>query len=121
MSPYTYPCKIVRVVDADTIDIELDLGFEIRMKERVRLHSLDAPEVFGAAASAAGEAARTFVKSWIGSRETNGVFVYESLRYNARDKYGRSLGILHWAKSRGLDGIEDLNAALITSGHARRV
>lgn len=44
---YTYPCIILSVIDGDTIDVELDLGFHIKMKERVRLLDVDTPEVFG--------------------------------------------------------------------------
>ena len=44
-SVYEYKCKIVRVVDGDTVDVDIDLGFGIRMhKERIRLHGIDTPE-----------------------------------------------------------------------------
>jgi len=42
---YEYKCKILRVVDGDTVDIDIDLGFGIWMhKERVRMMSIDTPE-----------------------------------------------------------------------------
>ena len=41
---YTYNCEITRVVDGDTCDITLDLGFNIMHKARVRLHGINAPE-----------------------------------------------------------------------------
>lgn len=42
---YEYSCKIVRVVDGDTVDVDIDLGFGVWMhKERIRLHGIDAPE-----------------------------------------------------------------------------
>ena len=42
---HTYKCKILRVVDGDTVDIDIDLGFGIWMhKERVRIHGIDTPE-----------------------------------------------------------------------------
>ena len=45
VSVYEYNCKIVRVVDGDTVDVDIDLGFGIWMhKERVRLHGIDTPE-----------------------------------------------------------------------------
>ena len=44
-SVYEYKCKIVRVVDGDTVDVDIDLGFGIWMhKERIRLHGIDTPE-----------------------------------------------------------------------------
>ena len=45
VSVYEYSCKIVRVVDGDTVDVDIDLGFGVWMhKERVRLHGIDTPE-----------------------------------------------------------------------------
>ena len=45
VSVYEYNCKIVRVVDGDTVDVDIDLGFGIWMhKERIRLHGIDTPE-----------------------------------------------------------------------------
>ena len=42
---YEYKCKILRVVDGDTVDIDIDLGFGIWMhKERVRMMGIDTPE-----------------------------------------------------------------------------
>ena len=42
---YEYSCKIVRVVDGDTVDVDIDLGFGVWMhNERVRLHGIDTPE-----------------------------------------------------------------------------
>lgn len=44
-SVYEYSCKIVRVVDGDTVDVDIDLGFGVWMhKERIRLHGIDTPE-----------------------------------------------------------------------------
>ena len=51
---YEYAIKeIVKVVDGDTIDIIIDLGFDLTKKERVRLAGIDSPE------------SRT--KNWLGS------------------------------------------------------
>jgi micrococcal nuclease len=41
---YTYRAKLERVVDGDTIDAIIDLGFDIWVKKRIRLHGIDAPE-----------------------------------------------------------------------------
>ena len=42
---YEYRCKITRVVDGDTVDVDIDLGFGVWMhKERVRLYGIDTPE-----------------------------------------------------------------------------
>ena len=44
MMPYSYYLKISRVVDGDTVDVSLDLGFSILHKARVRLMGIDTPE-----------------------------------------------------------------------------
>ena len=45
VSVYEYSCKIVRVVDGDTVDVDIDLGFGMWIhKERIRLYGIDTPE-----------------------------------------------------------------------------
>ena len=115
---YVYNCKVLNVVDGDTIDIEIDLGFHIKVKERVRLLGVDTPEVFGQNAEAAGTVASEFTKTWI--RERQAIwdrFSYHSIKYNARDKYGRSLGILMWTGSKLS---ESLNEAIVASGNIKK-
>jgi|TARA_B100000073_G_scaffold287979_2_gene250014 micrococcal nuclease len=42
---YRYRAKIIRVIDGDTIDVDLDLGFDVWLrKQRVRLYGIDTPE-----------------------------------------------------------------------------
>jgi len=42
---YEYRCKVTRVVDGDTVDIDIDLGFGVWLhKERVRIYGIDTPE-----------------------------------------------------------------------------
>jgi len=42
---YEYRCNILRVVDGDTVDVDIDLGFGVWMRnERVRLYGIDTPE-----------------------------------------------------------------------------
>jgi micrococcal nuclease len=59
---YEYRCKVVKVIDGDTVDVDIDLGFGVWLKdERVRIMGIDTPEsrtsdkvekVFGLAAKA---------------------------------------------------------------------
>ena len=88
---YEYRCKIVRVVDGDTVDVDIDLGFGIWMhKERIRVYGIDTPEsrtrdftekVFGKLAT---EAVKTFLPE--GSMQTL-VTVQDKA-----GKFGRVLG-----------------------------
>ena len=42
---YEYKCKMVKVVDGDTIDVDIDLGFGVWMRnQRIRMHGIDTPE-----------------------------------------------------------------------------
>ena len=45
---YEYKASLDRVVDGDTIDVVVDIGFYTKIKERLRLAGIDAPEVYGA-------------------------------------------------------------------------
>ena len=88
---YEYRCKIVRVVDGDTVDVDIDLGFGIWMhKERIRVYGIDTPEsrtrdvtekVFGKLAT---EVVKTFLPE--GSMQTL-VTVQDKA-----GKFGRVLG-----------------------------
>ena len=42
---FEYRCKIVKVVDGDTVDVDIDLGFGVWLhKERIRMFGIDTPE-----------------------------------------------------------------------------
>ena len=41
---YIYKAKVVNVVDGDTIDVDLDLGFRVTTRQRVRLYGVNTPE-----------------------------------------------------------------------------
>lgn len=42
---YEYNCKVLRIVDGDTVDVDIDLGFGVWMhKERIRMYGIDTPE-----------------------------------------------------------------------------
>jgi micrococcal nuclease len=85
---YTYPATIVRVVDGDTYDAEIDLGFRIKSCVRLRLGGVDTPETFGVKRDseeyANGVRARTFVEDWLADCEL-AVWV----RTRKTGKYGR--------------------------------
>ena len=45
MNPYLYKCVVTRVIDGDTVDVDVDLGFDVWLKkQRVRLAGIDTPE-----------------------------------------------------------------------------
>ena len=42
---YKYNAKLIRVIDGDTVDALIDLGFNVWVKKRIRLYGIDTPEV----------------------------------------------------------------------------
>ena len=108
---WLYPCRVLRVIDGDTVEVLLDRGFHDYAQRSVRLLGVNCPEIH-APDPAPGEAARQFTDTWIATTgQPDGAypFLLESNRY---EKYGRTLGTL-WRP----DGA-CLNADLLTSGHA---
>ncbi len=65
---HEYKCEILRVIDGDTVDVDIDLGFGVWMrKERVRIHGIDTPEsrTRDKEEKIYGLAAKEFVKSYL--------------------------------------------------------
>ena len=88
---YEYGCKVDRVVDGDTIDVVLDLGFDIMFKSRVRLYGIDTPEsrTRDLDEKARGKMASAFLKEAV---ENGSKVVIETKLKDSRGKYGRVLG-----------------------------
>ena len=88
---YEYRCKILRIVDGDTIDVDIDLGFGVWLhKERIRLAGIDTPEsrTRDLTEKAFGFASKDFVKSImpIGSQQII------RTQKDKTGKFGRILG-----------------------------
>jgi micrococcal nuclease len=62
---WNYNAKVLRVVDGDTYDVEVDLGFYVYHHIRVRLRGVNTPEIFGRNASEEGKKVAEYVKSYI--------------------------------------------------------
>jgi|TARA_R100000458_G_scaffold7319_1_gene5779 micrococcal nuclease len=88
---YEYSCEVQRVVDGDTIDVVLDLGFDILHKCRVRLYGIDTPEsrTRDLDEKARGKMASAFLSDAINSG--NKVVLQTRLK-DSKGKYGRVLG-----------------------------
>ena len=88
---YEYKCEVTRVVDGDTIDCVLDLGFSILHKCRVRLYGIDTPEsrTRDLDEKARGKLASKFLEDSIKNGEE--VILRSELK-DSKGKYGRVLG-----------------------------
>jgi endonuclease YncB( thermonuclease family) len=95
---YEYKVEIDRVVDGDTVDVVIDLGFQIYINERVRLEGIDAPEV---RTRDWVEKEKGFVSmEWLQDRfidaEDAGVpIILRTTKYDPRGKFGRCIGTLY--------------------------
>ena len=83
--------KIHRIIDGDAVDVDIDLGFNITIKQRVRLKGIDAAETRtkDLEEKAEGVKARLWLEKEL-SRE--GEWIIETTK---EDKYGRILGTLY--------------------------
>ena len=106
--PFYYKATLVRVIDGDTIDVDIDLGFSVWLnKQRVRLAGIVTPEsrTRNKEEKVLGLAAKERLKELCGEK-----LAVQSL---GRGKYGRILGIPHTEEGK------DICQILIKEGHAR--
>ncbi len=86
-----YVKKVTNVVDGDTIDVDIDLGFDISFSSRVRLAGIDTPEsrTSDKAEKVLGLESKEYLKSKI--KEAKSV-VIKTEKMDSSEKYGRILG-----------------------------
>ena len=105
---YTYQTQVTRVVDGDTIDALVDLGFDIHKSIRIRLVGMNAPEsrTRDLEEKKLGLVAKARLIEILQSNENK--FVLES---QGVGKYGRCLGVIKVNN-------KNVNQQLINEGHA---
>lgn len=101
VSLYTYNAKVVKIVDGDTVDVLVDLGFEVYKKVRCRLAGINAPEM----STAEGKVAKEFLVTTL-PLDTPVVII--SREY---DKYGRSVATI-------FAGEVNINQFMVDTNHA---
>ena len=104
--------KVTGVVDGDTIDVDIDLGFNISYSQRVRLAGIDTPEsrTKDKAEKVLGLEVKQRLKDILASAS---IVVIRTQKPDSTEKYGRVLGWLF------VDGAEkSVNEALIADGYA---
>jgi len=102
---YVYKAIVIKVIDGDTIDLNVDLGFNLYMKDRFRFARINAPEKYGQN-KILGQAALEFVKKLcpIGSS----IMVKTE---KEKGKYGRWIAEIYVND-------ENLNDLMVKEGHA---
>tara|TARA_B100000927_G_C16313144_1_gene408257 strand:- start:23 stop:460 length:438 start_codon:yes stop_codon:yes gene_type:complete len=112
---YEYRCKLVKIIDGDTMDIDIDLGFGVWLKgERVRLYGIDTPEsrTRDLTEKKYGLAAKSYATKFLDDEW----LILKTKEYDAKGKFGRILGEL-W-RSTGYNNDKSLNAYMIKDHHA---
>ena len=107
-----YVRKVENVVDGDTIDVLIDLGFDILFASRVRLAGIDTPEsrTKDLAEKALGLEAKEYLKKALKDAKS---VVIKTEKMNSSEKYGRILG---WIYING--DTESINDKMINDGYA---
>jgi micrococcal nuclease len=112
LNPWIYNAEVKKVVDGDTFDIIIDLGFDTLKKGRVRLYGVNTPEsrTSNAEEKKMGLAAKEFTDQWL--TKANHKVKIETI-IDKNEKYGRVLARV-WDESGNC-----LNEDIIKSGLAR--
>lgn len=128
---YQYKAVIQKIVDGDTMEIDIDLGLLVWIHgEKVRLYGVNTPEVFGVKKGTKewekGNKASTFVKEVLKEKDE---IIVETIK-DKKEKYGRYLALVYIKINpellNGLSGIRNvndfycLNDILIAKGFAEK-
>ncbi len=106
---YEYSAKLIRVIDGDTIDASIDLGFDVWVKKRIRLYGIDAPESRTRDLEEKKKGIETKEKLEQLLEANEGIF---TVRSKGVGKFGRCLGIII------IDG-DNINESLVKEGYAK--
>ena len=126
---YEYKCKIIKVVDGDTVDVDIDLGFDVILKkQRVRMAGIDTPEsrTSDLDEKKYGLKAKNFLIEHLAKNNPNNDVVLKTTSYDAKGKFGRILGELFnlyggtYMESGNPGSTKSANQLLIDKSHAVR-
>tara|TARA_R100000008_G_C3575355_1_gene164864 strand:+ start:402 stop:734 length:333 start_codon:yes stop_codon:yes gene_type:complete len=107
---YDYNAKLIRVVDGDTIDAMIDLGFNIWIKKRIRLHGINTPEIRTRDLKEKQEGFAAMERLSILLEESDGLFILKS---HGIGKYGRCIATLYIEH-------RNINELLLFEGYAEK-
>lgn len=94
---YTYKAHVISVIDGDTLDLDVDLGFNTHLRERFRLMGINAPEIRGAERER-GLEAKLFVEALLPLGKEVLVHTFK----DRKEKYGRWLANIYLEDGREL-------------------
>lgn len=106
---YEYKCYTIRVIDGNTIDATIDLGFNVMVRQRIKLYGIDTPDMRSDDKERAF-AAKTRLTELVGKE-----FICQTIM-NKRGKAGRTLGRVYFEDQQG--NRIDVNQTLKNEGFA---
>ena len=111
---YTYQCNTIRVIDGNTVDAIIDLGFNVTIRQRIKLYGVHVHDIRSAdeVEKNSAMADKTKLVDLLGQQ-----FVCETIM-NKRGKAGRTMGKVYTIDSTG--GKVDVNARMIDDGYAKK-
>jgi micrococcal nuclease len=114
MGLYQYKAKVLHIVDGDTLDLAVSLGFDMTFKGRFRLAGINAPESYGAHACDEGRAAKQFLMDLLPVDSA----VMAQTTKDKKEKYGRYLAEVYLLDAKGDAVLKSVNALMVENGHA---
>lgn len=111
---YTYQCNTIRVIDGNTVDAIIDLGFNVTIRQRIKLYGANVQDIrsLDEAEKAQALASKNRLTELLGSE-----FICETI-LNKRGKAGRIMGNLYIVDSQG--NKNSVSEQLIQEGFAER-
>jgi hypothetical protein len=125
MTTWTVPATVLRVVDGDTLEVLLDLGWHITLKSKLRLAGVNCPELEKPLVTppGPGRLAQMFTDNSLfdiygisPDGDSPGAYFPITVVSHSLDKYGRVLGSVHWTDRKKV--LHDLSTDLLAAGHA---
>jgi micrococcal nuclease len=109
---YTYSAKLIRVINGDTLDLDIDLGFDLSTKQRLKLHGVNAPD--------SRSMDIDIKQKGIDAKQRLIDLLTKEFKVttilNKRGKYGRILGFIYVIDSKGNE--VNVGEVLVEEGHA---
>lgn len=112
---YEYKAKLDRVIDGDTLDLVIDIGFKMTTNQRIRLAHIDTPEIFRVKHDSEEYKKGIEAKHHVEKRLADNQNEMKIQTYKSPGKYGRYIGII-WLR----DSDISLNEELVQKGYAKR-
>ena len=114
---YEYRAKAIKIVDGDTVDFEINLGFDVKLKERFRLYGINAPETrLGKKTTPEDKKRGLAAKRFVANQIEASNYIMIKTHQDKKGKFGRYLAEVLLSKDN--NKWINLNDLLVEMGHA---